>query len=73
MASDKEEALELAASRGAYTLADRTAAEANQLDAKAFADYLLSPAAQEAIRALDVDHDDEPDFFPDAGRPEPKS
>lgn len=107
VASGKEEALALAASRGAYTLADRTAAEpllakgqlqvvlegmqplrrgyhvlevnpnrfpkVNYLDAKAFADYLLSPAAQEAIRALDVDRDGKPDFFPGAGRRESES
>lgn len=103
--SGKEEGLALAASRGAYTLVDRAAAEpllakgqlqivlegmrplrrgyhvlevnpnrfpkVNYSDARALADYLVSPAAQETIRGLDVDQDGKPDFFPGAGRREP--
>jgi len=45
----------------------------NYVDAKAFADYLLSPAAQETIRGLDADQDGKPDFFPGAGWREPGS
>ena len=101
----KEAALDLAARRGAYTLADRATAEApgsgleivlqgmrplwrgydvmtvnpnrfpsvNHADARALVDYLLSPAAQDVIGAMDLDGDGRPDFFPGAGRREPAS
>ncbi len=37
---------------------------------KAFADFLVSPEAQEAIRTFGVDKYGAPLFFPDAGKPE---
>lgn len=101
----KDEALALAASRGAYMLVDRAAADpfvakgqlqivlqgmrplrrgyyamvvnpnrfpkVNHTDAQAFADYLVSPAAQETIQGVDLDQDGKRDFFPGAGRTDP--
>lgn len=40
---------------------------------KAFADFMVSPATQEAIRTFGVEKFDQPLFFPDAGKAEPGS
>ena len=44
----------------------------NAAGGTAFADFLLSPAAQAAIAAFGVDRYGAPLFFPDAGKPEPR-
>jgi tungstate transport system substrate-binding protein len=44
----------------------------NAAAAKAFADFLVSPRAQEVIRGFGVDKVGSPLFFPDAGKPEPE-
>jgi len=43
----------------------------NAAGGRAFAEFLVSPAAQEAIRRFGVEQYGEPLFLPDAGRPEP--
>ena len=43
----------------------------NEQGGKAFADFLVSPEAQEAIRIFGVREYGQPLFFPDAGKPEP--
>ena len=42
----------------------------NAKGAKAFADFMVSPEAQEAIRTFGVDEYGEPLFFPDADKTE---
>ena len=104
--TDREDALSLAASRGAYVLVDRADVagllakgqlqvilegirplrrgyhvlevnphrfpKVNYPDAKAFADYLLSPPAQEAIRASNAGQDGRPELIPGAGKRDPE-
>lgn len=43
----------------------------NAAGGKALADFLVSPEAQEVIRAFGVEKYGQPLFFPDAGKPEP--
>ncbi len=43
----------------------------NAAGGKAFADFMVSPEAQEVIKTFGVDKYGEPLFFPDAGEPEP--
>src|SRR5574337_800108 len=42
----------------------------NAADGKAFADFMVSPAAQEVIKSFGADKFDEPLFYPDAGKHE---
>jgi len=45
----------------------------NAAGGKAFANFMVSPGAQEAIRAFGADKYGQPLFFPDAGKPEPET
>ena len=44
----------------------------NAAGARAFAEFVVSPAAQEIIRTFGVEKVGSPLFFPDAGKPEPQ-